>query len=242
MTEEQGVRLNRFLADAGLTSRRGADRMIEEGRVLINGETAVCGARVRSGDLVEADGKKVTRQKRNVLLLYNKPKGIVCTTDQREEDNIVDAVGYPIRIYPVGRLDRDSHGLILLTNHGDFINDMMRSSKAHEKEYIVRIDRPVTTGMLERFRKGMFLPELNKKTRPCLAEKTSADTMRIILTQGMNRQIRRMCEQVGAHVRDLKRVRIMNLRLDGIGEGQYRDITEAEQSELERLLGRKLWQ
>ncbi len=233
----QEIRLNKFLSEAGVCSRREADRQIEEGRVLINGKPAQKGQRVGCQDVVEFHGKEIFAKPDSVILLLNKPEGIVCTTEKREKNNIVDFVHYATRLYPVGRLDKNSRGLILMTNRGDLVNRMMRSRNYHEKEYIVRVDKPITASFLQGMEKGVFLPELEMKTRPCKAEKLSKYTFRIVLTQGLNRQIRRMCQVFAYRVKDLQRVRIMNLTIDGIKEGEYREIRQDEYKELMSLLG-----
>lgn len=235
--EEQGIRLNKFLSEAGVCSRREADRQVEAGKVLINGQVAVMGQKVMPCDCVEYCGKEVRGQEEPVLLLLNKPVGIVCTAEKREKHNIVDFVHYPTRLYPVGRLDKNSRGLILMTNQGDLVNRIMRGRNFHEKEYIVRVDRPISGSFIEGMGAGVYLPELDVTTRPCQVEKLSKFTFRIILTQGLNRQIRRMCQSFGYRVRDLNRVRIMNLELGNLQEGAYRQISGEEYKELLRLLG-----
>lgn len=235
--EDTGVRLNKFLSEAGVCSRREADRQIERGNVLINGRVAAVGQKVMTGDAVEFCGKEVFAKPKQVLLLLNKPTGIVCTAEKREKNNIVDFVNYPTRLYPVGRLDKNSRGLILMTNQGELVNKIMRSRYYHEKEYIVRVDEPIDAEFIEKMSRGVYLTELKTKTRPCKVEKLSKYTFRMILTQGLNRQIRRMCRELGYHVRDLQRIRIMNLCIDGIKEGEYRSIRSDEYEELMRLLG-----
>ena len=235
--ESEGIRLNKFLSEAGVCSRREADRKIENGKVRINGKVAAMGQRVFPTDVVEYEDKEIFSKPQPVILLFNKPKGIVCTAEKREKNNIVDYIHYGTRLYPVGRLDKDSRGLILMTNQGDLVNRIMRSRYGHEKEYIVRVDRPVTSEFIEGMKKGVYLSELEVTTRPCQVEKLSKFTFRIILTQGLNRQIRRMCSEFGYHVRDLQRVRIMNLFVEGIREGEYREIHPEEFEELSRMLG-----
>ncbi len=230
-------RLNKFLSEAGICSRREADRLIEAGRVLVNGQVAFVGQKVSEIDAVEVDGKVVYSKPEATLLLLNKPVGIVCTAEKREKNNIVDFVSYPTRLYPVGRLDKDSRGLILMTNQGDLVNRIMRSRYEHEKEYIVHTDREVTNAFVQGMAKGVYLEELGETTRPCVVEKLSKFRFRIVLTQGLNRQIRRMCDVFGYRVLDLQRVRIMNLTLDGIKEGEYREITPDEMKQLLELLG-----
>ena len=230
------IRLNKYLSEAGVCSRREADRQIEEGHVLVNGKTATKGQKVKKTDCVEYCGREVMGTPEAVLLLLNKPVGIICTAEKREKHNVVDFMGYPVRLYPVGRLDKNSRGLLLMTNQGELVNQIMRSRYYHEKEYIVRVDRPIDAAFIKRMAAGVFLPELNVTTRPCKVEKISKFTFRIILTQGLNRQIRRMCQACGYHVRDLQRIRIMNLTLDGIEEGQYRPIKPEEFAELQKML------
>ena len=235
--EAEGIRLNKFLSEAGVCSRREADRQIQSGQVKINGKIAAMGQRVFPTDVVEYKDKEIFSKPKPVILLLNKPKGIVCTAEKREKNNIVDYIHYSTRLYPVGRLDKDSRGLILMTNQGELVNKIMRSRYGHEKEYIVRVEKPVTSAFIEGMKKGVYLSELELTTRPCQVEKLSKFTFRIILTQGLNRQIRRMCSEFGYHVRDLQRVRIMNLLVDGIKEGEYREIRPEEYEELNQMLG-----
>lgn len=222
------VRINKYLSEAGVCSRREADRQIEMGRVSINGRTAVAGDKVSPLDVVMFGKEKVSKEEEIILLAVNKPVGIVCTAEKREKDNIVDFLDYPKRIYPIGRLDKTSHGLLLMTNQGDLVNKMMRSGNYHEKEYIVKVNRDVTNEFLQGMAKGVYLEDLAATTRPCKVEKVARRTFRIILTQGMNRQIRRMCEVFNYRVMDLKRVRIMNICLGDLKEGAYRKVTEEE--------------
>lgn len=235
--ETEGIRLNKFLSEAGVCSRREADRQIDAGNVFVNGKVATMGLRVTERDVVEFQGKEIFTKPKPVLLLCNKPEGIVCTAEKREKNNIVDYIHYPVRLYPVGRLDKNSRGLLLMTNQGELVNRIMRARNYHEKEYIVRVDKPITRTFITDMAKGVFLPELDVKTRPCQVEKLSKYTFRIVLTQGLNRQIRRMCQVFGYHVRDLQRTRIMNLTLEGIKEGEYREIRKEEYEELLSLLG-----
>lgn len=229
------IRINKFLSDAGVCSRREADRLIEEGRVTVNGKTAVPGEKTDGGDCVLIDGKPVKKEERKVLLLFYKPKGIVCSTkQQRDEMTVTQYLHYPLRIYPVGRLDKESEGLLLLTNQGDLVNKIMKAGNFHEKEYIVKTNKPFSDDFIKKM--GAGVPILETVTRPCFVERLGRDCFRIILTQGLNRQIRRMCEYFGYQVVSLKRVRIMNLTLSGLGKGQYRDITEKEWKELEQML------
>jgi 23S rRNA pseudouridine2604 synthase len=229
------IRINKYLSDAGICSRREADRLIEAGQVTINGCRAKAGDRIGLKDQVLVEGRPINKEQQKVLLLFNKPRGLVCSTkQQRQEITVTDYIDYPIRIYPVGRLDKDSEGLLLLTNQGELVNKIMRAGNRHEKEYQVTVDRPVDALFVKQMSKGV--PILDTVTRPCFVEKTGHHSFRIILTQGLNRQIRRMCEYFGYHVTSLKRVRIMNLTLSGIREGQYRKITESEWKELEKML------
>lgn len=240
-TEEQtAIRLNKYLSDAGVCSRRQADRYVEEGRITIDGRPAQMGERVLPEQNVCLDGKKIDGtggvSSKRIVLAVNKPRGIVCTTSKKEKDNIVDFIHYPVRIYPVGRLDKDSEGLILMTNDGELMDEILRARNGHEKEYEVQVNRPVSDRFLKEMAGGV--PILDTVTRPCKIRKTGTFTFRIILTQGLNRQIRRMCEALGYRVRALKRIRVMNIRLDDLATGTYRELTEAEVFELMRLTGR----
>lgn len=226
------VRINKYLSEAGICSRREADRQIAAGRVTINGRVAEMGDKVLPGDKVFFGKKSVSREEEEILLVVNKPSGIVCTAEKRERNNIVDFLNYPKRIYPIGRLDKDSHGLLLMTNQGELVNKIMRAGNLHEKEYIVKVNRDITPDFLEKMSKGVYLKELDATTRPCPVEKVGKRTFRIVLTQGMNRQIRRMCENFNYRVMDLKRVRIMNIRLGDLKEGAYREVTREEWQEL----------
>lgn len=238
------IRLNKFLSEAGVCSRREADRMIEEGRITVDGRKAETGMRVRPDQEIKV-GKKIISMEREeeVLLAVYKPVGVVCTTDRREKRNIVDYVGYPVRIYPIGRLDKDSEGLILMTNIGSLVNKMMRAANYHEKEYLVTVHKPVTDAFLERLAKGVRIRKeekgevlLDAMTRPCQVEKLGKCSFRIILTQGLNRQIRRMCEALGYQVTHLKRVRVLNIELKGMRPGTWRKVTDKELKELFELL------
>ena len=230
------TRINKYLSEVGYCSRRVADKLIAEGKVTINGEISVMGAKVEGGDQVEVEGKKIgksTKQKK-IYLAFNKPVGIVCTTDRRvEPDNIIDFINYPTRIFPIGRLDKPSEGLIFLTNDGDIVNKILRNRNNHEKEYIVRVDREINKDFIQRMSNGVEI--LETITKSCLVRKLGPKKFKIILTQGLNRQIRRMCESLGYKVRSLKRVRIMNIRLD-LPIGQYREFTQDELLELNGLL------
>ena len=234
---EDNIRLNKFLSDAGVCSRRAADKAIEAGEVLVNGKPAVMGQRISEGDKVEYAGKLVSNaDKKPILLAYNKPAGIVCTAEKREKNNIVDHLNYPKRIYPIGRLDKDSTGLILLTNQGDLVNKIMRAVNAHEKEYVVSVDKEITGDFIKKMSDGVYLDELEVTTRKCKVRKLSKYEFNIILTQGLNRQIRRMCQMLGYRVKTLKRVRIMNINLADLKEDTYRDVTAEEIKVLTSLL------
>ena len=234
MTE--AVRINKYLSEAGVCSRREADRQIEAGNVTINGRKAVMGDKVAPGDVVFYGKKQVSKEEEVILLAVNKPRGIVCTAEKRERNNIVDFVNYSKRVYPVGRLDKESRGLILMTNQGELVNKMMRSGNLHEKEYIVRVNRDVTKEFLEKLGAGVYLEDLKATTRPCPVEQLGKRTFRIVLTQGMNRQIRRMCEKFHYRVVDLKRTRIMNIQLGDLKEGAYRNISPEEWKKLKELI------
>ena len=236
------MRINKFLSAIGYCSRREADRHIEAGEVRVGGVVAGLGTVVRQGDMVSVGGvvvgtlDKVLLQK-PVLIAANKPVGIVCTTGTKDRaPNIIEMVNYPSRIYPVGRLDKDSEGLLLLTNRGDIVNPILKASYAHEKEYLVRVDRPLTEKFVKCMRSGVRLPELNVTTRPCRLKINDKTSFTIILTQGLNRQIRRMCAALGYHVVSLKRVRIMNIRLGNLKPGTWRNVTHEEGLELERMV------
>lgn len=227
---EETVRLNKFLSEKGICSRREADRLVDEGKVMVNGVCAVMGQKVSSADEIVVDGKKVsTKQVKPVLIAVNKPAGIVCTTARFEgEKNIVDMVKYPTRIYPIGRLDKESEGLILMTNLGDLANEISKASNSHEKEYVATVNNQVTESFLDKMRRGMHLDELNADTMPCVCTKTGNREFHIILKQGLNRQIRRMCAACGYRVETLKRIRIMNIHLGNIPQGNFRNVTDAE--------------
>lgn len=232
------VRINKYLSEAGICSRREADRRIAAGSIFINGKAAAIGDKVFPGDKVICGQEEVSKEEEMVLLVVNKPRGIVCTAEKREKDNIVDFVNYPKRIYPVGRLDKDSHGMVLMTNQGDLVNEIMRARNFHEKEYIVKVNRDITEEFLRGMSGGVYLEELDATTRPCRIEKVGKRAFRMILTQGMNRQIRRMCDAFSYRVLDLKRVRIMNIRLGDLKEGRYREVTAKEWEELQEQIGK----
>lgn len=229
---EDGIRLNKFLAEAGIASRRGSDKLIEEGRVQIGGVTAHLGSKVMPGDRVTVDGTPVKADTGGtVILAFNKPRGIVCTANRDDPDNIIDYIGYPRRIFTVGRLDKDSEGLILLTNDGALADKIMRSRYGHEKEYIVTVDRDLTPEFLRDMAKGVEIEE-GVVTRRCKTELIDPRCFRIVLKQGLNRQIRRMCEALGYNVESLVRVRIMNIRLGKLHTGSYRDLSKTEKQKL----------
>lgn len=240
-TKPTGIRLNKYLSDAGVCSRRQADSYVEAGRVTIDGETAELGQRVETGQTVCVDGVPVGggagKLHRRIVLAVNKPRGIVCTTQKKEKDNIVDFIDYPERVYPVGRLDKDSEGLIFMTNDGELMDEILRARNGHEKEYEVRVNRPVSDNFLRKMASGV--PILDTVTRPCKVKKTGTFTFKIILTQGLNRQIRRMCEALGYRVVSLRRVRVMNVLLGNLPVGSYRELSDQELFELERLTGRR---
>lgn len=235
MAGENLTRLNKYLSEVGYCSRRKADALIEQGRVTINGVVPEMGTKVHSDDEVRVNGELIIPPKKdNVYLAFNKPVGIVCTTNPKEKKNIVDYINYPTRIFPVGRLDKPSEGLILMTDDGDIVNKILRARNNHEKEYIVTVDRLISPDFIERMSKG--IPILNTVTRKCEVEQLSKNIFRIVLTQGLNRQIRRMCEYLGYEVVKLKRTRIMNIQLD-VSVGKYRHLSSEELRELNQLLG-----
>ncbi len=231
-----GTRLNKFISEAGVASRRAADRMVEEGRVRINGRAAVLGDIVKDGDVVEVDGKRISKSAKDIVLVFNKPRGITCTSNPEDRDNVIDFIGYPERIYSVGRLDKDSEGLLLMTNNGELANRIMRSRGEHEKEYVVTVDRPFDDRFLTEMSKGVPIMD-GVVTKKCRLERISNDQFRIVLRQGLNRQIRRMCDYFGYDVVKLVRVRIVNIRLGKLRPGEYRDIRDDERAELYRELG-----
>ncbi|CAH0134694.1 23S rRNA pseudouridine(2604) synthase [Peribacillus frigoritolerans] len=224
------MRINKFISESGITSRRGADKWIAEGRVTINGTVAELGSQAESGDDVRVDGKPIKVEQQNVYIALNKPIGITSTTEKHIKGNIVDFVNHPLRIFHIGRLDKDSSGLILLTNDGDIVNEILRAENKHEKEYIVTVDKPLTASFIKDMSSGVEI--LDTKTLPCKVEQLTKYTFNITLMQGLNRQIRRMCSALGYEVRDLHRIRIMNIHLDGLAIGQWRDLTEDELTEL----------
>jgi 23S rRNA pseudouridine2604 synthase len=227
------MRLNKYLAHCGICSRRDADAMIAQGRVTVNGRTAEPGCRVDEKDEILVDGKALQGTKKAVVLAFYKPVGVTCTErDPHAEKKVMDMIRYPVRVTYAGRLDKDSEGLLLLSNDGDLIHAMMKGANRHEKEYQVRIDKEVTDVFLSRMSQGVYLKELDVKTRECTVEKTGKYTFRIVLTQGLNRQIRRMCAANGCQVRSLKRTRVMHIGLEGLKPGEYREL---EPEDVERL-------
>ena len=228
------MRLNKYLSDAGVCSRREADRLVQDGKVTVDGKTAVLGMQIEEGQEIWVNGKEVRREEKKVLLLFHKPRGIECTANPKVKNNVISYIDYPIRIYYIGRLDKDSEGLLLLTNQGELVNKMMRAGNCHEKEYLVTVDKPVTDDFIRKMSCGV--PILGTVTRKCYVEKTGEKSFRIILTQGLNRQIRRMCEYLGYRVKRLKRVRVMNLELCSLPAGQYREATKKELEELKSLI------
>lgn len=226
MTDPDSVRLNKAISDSGLCSRRQADKMIEKGRVTLNGKTAVLGDRVSPEDEVRVDGKLLPKSVKPVYIILNKPPGIVCTTNKRFSDNVVDFVNHPERIYPVGRLDKPSEGLLLMTNDGSIVNKILRATNAHEKEYVVSVNRKITDDFIHKMSQGV--PILDTVTKKCDVERMDDFTFRIVLVQGLNRQIRRMCEYLGYKVVALKRVRLINIELGSLPVGKWRDLTENE--------------
>jgi 23S rRNA pseudouridine2604 synthase len=235
MDSNTGIRINKYLSEMGFCSRRAADQLIEDGKVTINGRVPEMGTRVQPGDIVKVNGRAITStNEKPVYIALNKPIGIVCTTDtRREKNNIIEFINYPQRIFPIGRLDKPSEGLILLTSDGDIVNKILRAHNAHEKEYVVSVDKPITKDFLRKMSTGVEI--LDTVTKPCKIFRQDQYTFTIVLTQGLNRQIRRMCEALGYHVSRLKRVRIMNISLD-LPVGQWRHLTEKELSTIKRLV------
>lgn len=229
---DEQIRLNKFLSDAGYCSRREADRLVEQGVVKVNGKTAVMGQKVTINDSIMVKGKNISREEEQILIALNKPVGIECTTDLNNPDNIVDFINFDKRIYPIGRLDKNSQGLILLTNDGSIVNNILKGSNYHEKEYVVTVDKPVTDDFIKKMSTGVRI--LDQVTRPCKVTKVKKHAFNIVLTQGLNRQIRRMCGELGYNVQKLKRIRIMNIELGNLPVGQYRKVTDSELKELMR--------
>ena len=229
---DEQIRLNKFLSDAGYCSRREADRLVEQGVVKVNGKTAVMGQKVTINDSIMVKGKNISREEEQILIALNKPVGIECTTDLNNPDNIVDFINFDKRIYPIGRLDKNSQGLILLTNDGSIVNNILKGSNYHEKEYVVTVDKPVTDDFIKKMSTGVRI--IDQVTRPCKVAKVKKHVFNIVLTQGLNRQIRRMCGELGYNVQKLKRIRIMNIELGTLPVGQYRKVTDSELKELMR--------
>lgn len=229
---DEQIRLNKFLSDAGYCSRREADRLVEQGVVKVNGKTAAMGQKVTINDSIMVKGKNISREEEQILIALNKPVGIECTTDLNNPDNIVDFINFDKRIYPIGRLDKNSQGLILLTNDGSIVNNILKGSNYHEKEYVVTVDKPVTDDFIKKMSTGVRI--LDQVTRPCKVAKVKKHVFNIVLTQGLNRQIRRMCGELGYNVQKLKRIRIMNIELGNLPVGQYRKVTDSELKELMR--------
>ena len=229
-TDSEGIRLNKYIASSGLCSRREADTLIEKGKVTINGVVAVQGSKVNDGDIVEVSGRKITPDDDMVYIAFNKPLGVTCTTDKRDPSNIIDYIGFDERIFPVGRLDKNSSGLILLTNDGSIVNKLLRAENGHEKEYLVTVNRPYDKEFVRSMESGV--PVLGQLTLPCKLKPAGDRTFRIILHQGLNRQIRRMCEYLGYKVTRLKRIRFMNIMLGDLETGKWRYLTSEEKKEL----------
>ena len=229
-TDSEGIRLNKYIASSGLCSRREADTLIESGKVTINGVVALQGTKVLDGDVVLVNGRKITPDDDMVYIAFNKPLGVTCTTDKRDPSNIIDYIGYSERIFPVGRLDKNSSGLILLTNDGSIVNKLLRAENGHEKEYLVTVNRPYDKDFVRTMEKGV--PVLGQLTLPCKLRPCGEKSFKIILHQGLNRQIRRMCEYLGYKVTRLKRIRFMNIELGDLETGKWRYLTTAEKKEL----------
>lgn len=230
------TRLNKYLAQCGICSRRDADKLIEQNAVTVNGQTAQPGMKVAEEDDIRVRGKRVICREKKVVLAYYKPIGVTCTArDEHAGRKLSDVLKYPVRLTYAGRLDKESEGLLIMTNDGDLIDAMMRGANGHEKEYIVKVNKPLTEAALSKMREGIWLEELKLATRPCEIRKLGNRTMQMVLTQGVNRQIRRMCEKTGYQVRGLKRTRVMNIGLEDLKPGEYRELAEKEQKELYAL-------
>jgi len=227
------MRLNKYISETGACSRREADKWIEAGRVTCNGVRAVLGTQVAAGDEVRLDGELIGAKRQQIYIALNKPAGITCTTDLKIEDNIIEFIGHSERIFPIGRLDKDSEGLILLTNNGDIVNEILRSENNHEKEYVVTVNRPITDLALSMMASGVRI--MGATTKPCGVTRVDSDTFRLTLTQGLNRQIRRMCSALGYRVQQLRRVRVINIELGTLGSGQWRYLTDSEMAGLARV-------
>lgn len=231
------IRINKFISQCGFCSRREADRMIKKGEILVNGEPAKMGTKVLPSDEVCVHGRVLKKEVPEVIIAFHKPAGVVCTTSKKDKNNIIDYIDFPQRIYPIGRLDKDSTGLILLTNNGQLMDDILRGSNYHEKEYVVTVDKPLTISISQAMEQGV--PILDTITRPCRITQQHGTTFHMILTQGLNRQIRRMCEYFGYRVRKLHRIRIMNIYLQDLPEGKWRFLSQDEISQLKDLAGKK---
>ena len=232
------IRLNKAISDTGYCSRRAADKIIEEGRVLLNGKIGVLGDKASINDEIVIDGKLLVRESKLIYIAFNKPVGITCTTERDIEGNIIDFINHKERIFPIGRLDKPSEGLIFLTNDGDIVNKILRAGNNHEKEYAVMVHKPITQDFIDQMSNG--IPILDTVTQKCYVEQESEFVFKIILTQGLNRQIRRMCDYLGYKVYRLKRLRIMNITLDGIAPGKWRDLTSKELSEINNLVSKSI--
>lgn len=236
----ESIRINKYLASCGVCSRRDADVLVSEGRVRVNGRTAQMGTQVSPGDIVEVNGNRLRGKEKTAVLAFYKPVGVTCTErDSHAEKIIRDMIDYPVRVTYAGRLDKESEGLLILTNDGDLIDAMMRGANGHEKEYMVKVDKEVTPDFLRQMSEGVFLKELQTTTRSCVTEPVGKYTFRIILTQGLNRQIRRMCKALGYEVKSLKRVRVMNILLGNLAPGKYREVAGAELAQLYEKCGLK---
>lgn len=236
---DEGIRINKYLASCGVCSRRGADELIARGVVKVDGLPAENGMKIKAGMSVTVNGSEVSPEADKVYLAFNKPRGIVCTARKSDERNVIDYISYPTRITYAGRLDKDSEGLLIMTDDGDLIDSMMRSRNEHEKEYIVTVDKTVTDAFLYQFSKGVFLDDLNVTTKKCTVKRLSDNSFKVILTQGLNRQIRRMCQAFGYRVRKLVRVRIMNIKLGDLKSGEYRKLTNDELKVLNKALSER---
>lgn len=233
-TNENSVNLNKYISSTGICSRRAAEKFILEGRVTINGKIAQLGNRVFEGDIVNLNGKPLNTKPKTLYIAFNKPVGIVCTTDLKERKNIVDFINHPQRLFPIGRLDKPSEGLIFLTNDGDIVNKILRAGNNHEKEYLVTVKQPITSEFIQKM--GSGLPILGTVTKKCDVTKLSNYSFKIILTQGLNRQIRRMCDYLNYEVTNLKRTRIMNVNLDGLKVGEWRELTDKEMLQINKMI------
>lgn len=233
-SNENSINLNKFISSTGICSRREAEKFIIEGKVTINGKTTQLGNRVFAGDVVKVNGTLLKSKPKTLYIAYNKPIGIVCTTDSKERYNIVKAIGHQERLFPIGRLDKPSEGLIFLTNDGDIVNKILRAGNNHQKEYVVTVNKAITSAFIQKMGNG--IPILGTVTKKCLVEQLNKNTFKIVLTQGLNRQIRRMCEYLDYNVTKLKRTRIMNVDLGNLGEGDWRDLTDDEMSKINKMV------